>query len=217
MPKKKVSKSVKSKSKKVTRTQSKPKAVMTNSVDHLEKSFKQFPNQIATQCRKELATLKQQEKKLASELKKAVSLTKAIEHKCAALSKQKSSATVKKQLASATLGFKKANLASVEMSRSLEKIKLQIAALASTANKFSALTKEINKFDKEWTIKAKQAAATLAAKKSAKKAAKKKVSKSKAAKEEVKKIISSIQDTVATISHQDEAIETESTDETTTS
>jgi molybdopterin-biosynthesis enzyme MoeA-like protein len=152
MRRKKAAKPVKAKAKKTTRIQSKKQVVM-NMADKMEKNFKEIPRQIVAQCRKELATFKQQESKLSTEFKKASALAKAIKAKCATLAKAKTTATVKKQLAAAKKGLKHATDAISAMSAKIEQIKKQIKVTTDKQNKFLAISKELSSFDKTWAKK----------------------------------------------------------------
>lgn len=126
------------------------KMAVTNLIDKMEHGFKGMPAQLIAQCRKDLATQQQQEKKLAIELKKASALSKAIKEKCAFLAKSKMTAPVKKQLTAAKQGQDKANQAIKAMTTNIDQLKQQINALLAKQAKFIALDKEISKFDKQW-------------------------------------------------------------------
>lgn len=126
------------------------KLATTSLVDKMEQSFKGMPGQLVAQCRKDLATLQQQEKKLTAEFKKALALSKAINSKCVALSKAKMTAQVKKQLLAAKQGHAKANQAIKAMTSKIEHLKQQIETLMNKQARFVALDKELGKFDKQW-------------------------------------------------------------------
>jgi hypothetical protein len=187
MSRKKVAKSVKAK--KTVRNQ--VKAPVVNQVAKMEKSFKAAPSQLAAVYRKDLATLKQQDKRLSGELKNALALTKAIENKCMTLAQAKATATLKKRLAAAKKGLSNANAAVKAMSAKAAQLNKQMQTLADKEKMFVALGKELSSFEKNWSSTAKKATKSTVSKK---------VSK-KSAKQQVAKIITSLQENTDTTSN----------------
>ncbi len=151
MRRKKAAKTVKTK--KTKRSRAKKQSSTMNSTDKMEKQFREIPGQLATQCRKDLATFSKQESRLSKELKKALSLSKAISAKCDNLTNANPTATVKKQLASAKKGYKKANDAIAAISAKFQQITQTIENLTDKQNKYLAIEKELNQFDKNWSKK----------------------------------------------------------------
>jgi hypothetical protein len=195
------------KAKKTLRNQAKAKVAMMNSVEMMEKNFKNMPKQVAVQCQKELATVRQYEKKLSVELKKAQILVKEIKAKCVTLASKKTSATSKKQLAAAKKGLVSANTAIKEMTAKWSQLTKQIAALRDKQGKFTALSKELSKFDTQRAKTAKKAAP-------AKKAAKSKKTKTHRSKKSSPTIMEESAQTMHALSatSHDELQEIETTD-----
>jgi len=143
MPRKKMSSS-KSKTKNVSMKKS---TLML--AQEVEKDFLGMPAKLAALYRSEVAALKQQEKKLGTELKKAKADKKAAEAKQAALAKAKNTATAKKQIAAA----KKASVEAGKMIKTiiaqLEQASKNGQKLAAKQTKFSQISIQLVKLDKQ--------------------------------------------------------------------
>lgn len=171
MPRKKVAKTAKT-TKKVN-SKSRPKAIALSAVDLMEKEFSALPEKMSTQSRKDLASLKQQEKKLKSELKKAQAQKKIAKNKRVTLTAKskssKSTAASKKLLTAAKQAYDKISDAVTDVSNRYDAVKKQAKELATKQARFAALAKIIAQFEKECAIKAKKSAAAAKPKKKTKK------------------------------------------------
>jgi hypothetical protein len=155
MPRRKVVKTAKVKKLAIKRQ---VKTAASGLADSLEKSFREIPAKIIAQTRKELSTIKQQEAKLKTEQKKAQAQKKITKTKHMALTakaKSKPSPTTKKQLVSAKQAFDKVSKTIAGIDANLAVVKKQVDTLSKKNAKFTALSKQISSFDKEWERKGK--------------------------------------------------------------
>lgn len=164
MPRKKNAKSA---SKKSTTKNQTTKSNISNATAALQKALQDAPAKIIAQLNKEIATAKQNEKRLQAALKKAQSAKSAAEKQFAAITskhKAKPTAASKKQLAKQKQNFDKNSKTLAEITNQANQSKAQITHLTSQQAKYAELTKRIAQFDKEWEAKVRAAAAELAAK-----------------------------------------------------
>jgi hypothetical protein len=146
--------------------------VTLNPVQMLEKDFHETPAKLVSHSSKELATLKQQEKKLKSELKKVQSQKKIGKNKRAALivkAKKNASATNQKLLTAAKQAYDLACKSALELTAKYNDLKSDIKTAAQNNSKFVALNKHLTQFQKMWALKTKKATATKTKKKAPKK------------------------------------------------
>lgn len=151
MARKKMKQTAKTKTK-TKNTKRKVRFLASTVIESLEKSFKAMPAQIATQCRKELAKLKPQEKKLMNDLKKAQAQNKFIKDKQASLA-AKSTATAKKQLAATKKSLATSNTVVSTLLEECEQVKKMSRSIAQKQEKFIALGKELAKIEKQLDMK----------------------------------------------------------------
>jgi hypothetical protein len=155
MSRKKVTKKPKLKkaTNKIKRTK---KAVTQSSGRNTERNLKDLSIQLVSQCRNNLLGLKQQEKKLQSELKHAQSQKKTIQKQQSVLlakTKNKPTATAKKQLASYKLALGKVNKTITALTAQHGQVKQQTKTLTQEKSKHTAIQKLLKTFEKEWATK----------------------------------------------------------------
>jgi hypothetical protein len=158
----------KAKAKKATATAAKrpatKKAANTLSAT-LEKNFKDTHAKLIAQCRKDLSGQQQQEKKLQSELKKAQAQKKTSQKQAATLAakhKSKPSAATKKQLAAHKQTVEKHTKTITGLTANLNVSKATTKSIAQQQNKHTAIQKLLSAFEKQWEMKARQAATAKA-------------------------------------------------------
>jgi hypothetical protein len=156
-------------------TASRKPARSTSSASHgLEKTLKDLPSKLVAYYRKEVATLKQQEKKLHTDLTKAHT-----QHKTAlkqqtiltAKHKAKPSDAGKKQLSKNKDAIAKHSKSVGELTGKLNQLKTNTVTLAHKQGKYAAIGKQHSALDKEWNQKARDAATKATAPKAPKKRA----------------------------------------------
>jgi hypothetical protein len=160
--------------KKATTTNAKrpAKKAVSTGTDSVEKNFRDTPAKLIAQFGKELSGLKQQDKKLQSELKKAQAQKKTSQKQSVTLAakhKAKPNATIKKQLATQKVTIEKITKIIAGVTAQINVLKLATKALTQKQNKQTAIHKLLTAFEKQWEIKARQAAAPKPRKKAAKK------------------------------------------------
>ncbi len=135
-----------------------PKSVMTPA-QVIEKEFNEAPAKLMTQFRKELTALKQQEKKLKSELKKAQVQKKVAKNKRTALvnkTKMNNTAAAKKLLNAAKQHYDQVCSLIQDLSTKCDNLKKQSSLLSEKQSKFTALSKHLKQFEKQWMMKNKK-------------------------------------------------------------
>jgi DNA repair ATPase RecN len=139
----------------------KTKQQVLNQTEAMEKDFKNLPQLLQAQLRKELSVLKIQESKLLVSLKKIQKQYSAAKNKHTLLTtktKVKPTTTAKKQLATIAKSCNKLDQAIADVMDNIKKIKAQGKTLSVKKAKFAALAKQVIAFDKEWTNKAEKSA-----------------------------------------------------------
>lgn len=169
--------------KKVAKTTKAKKPTAKNStvsmLNTMEKDFRATPAKLSAQVRKDLAGLKQQEKKMKGELNKAQAQVKTNKKQFALLTaknKSKPSATTKKQLAASKQNQDKFTKNLTAVTAQMNNMKQQVKTTALNLKKFAAINKTLSDFDKQWKAQANTAPVKAAAKpavKTTKKTAKK--------------------------------------------
>ena len=137
--------------------------------EKVEKEFRQIPTKLAKLYQQELMTLKRQETKLKAELNKTLNTQKTAQKKQAALATANSTATNKKQLAGLKKTLTQTNQSIKTLNRDIEKIAKDSAPLQDKQLKYTTLSKELAKLEKELLAKIKATKATKTQKKAAKK------------------------------------------------
>lgn len=162
MPRKKMKNSAKSKGK--TQKTKRPTAAKRTAkntglalAQSIEKDFQGIPAKLAALYQKEGNTTEQQAKKLQAALAKATTQNKATKQKQAALM-GKTTSTAKKQLAALKKNGAITSKTMTQLASQLEQIKKQVAALKLKQTKFTVLSKELIKLEKQLDAKAKAAA-----------------------------------------------------------
>jgi len=153
MPRKKTMRSAKGT--KMTAKNKKTTKAALPLTDRMEKDFRSAPARIAAEYRKEVVILKQQEFKLKTELKKAAILQKALKTKHTVLSTKKT-ATAKKQLTAMKKVQIQLTKAVKDSMKKLEQIQKLCKIKAEKQAKFTAISKQLGKLEKELSKKAPQ-------------------------------------------------------------
>lgn len=146
--------------KKLTNSKVKKVKRSLNQAEIMEKDFKNLPNLLQKQLRKESSVLKTQEAKLLASLKKMQKQHSAAKNKHAVLAtkvKTKSTPTAKKQLAVILLSYNKLDQAMNHLMSQLKQTKDQGKVLSTKRAKFAAIAKQISAIDKDWASKNVQA------------------------------------------------------------
>jgi len=124
-------------------------------LQEIEQDFMQVPNQLAMQLNKEISTLKVKQNKLKNAVSKLKAQLKTSESRLKTAGKAKTSSDKKRLLTvkKAHQTIQSTHSATHKELQELEKL------LASTANKqakFTAISKQLNQFEKEWAKKSKK-------------------------------------------------------------
>jgi len=140
--------------------------------EKVEKEFHQIPMKLAKLYRQELMTLKQQETKLKDDLKKTQVLQKFTQKKQTELLKAKKTASGQKQLAAVKQTLSQAAKTTKDFARKLDQLAKNSVTLLAKKIKYTTLSKELSKLEKQLTMKANQPAKAQIQKKAPKKTAK---------------------------------------------
>lgn len=146
----------KSTAKSTTKSSAKTQPKNISATATLEKSLRTAPAAIVAHYRKELATQKQLEKKLKASLQKAQKQKKTAKTKHTALvsrNKTKPTASLKKQLLASKKMYAQHAPTIDTLNKQLSAVKDQSKTISENHNKFSALTKLIAQFEKNWEQK----------------------------------------------------------------
>lgn len=128
--------------------------------DKMGKDFRALPAQIATQYRKELLVLKEQEKKLMEAVKKAQAQAAAAMNKHHAIAARPVTVASKKQLKTAKISCDKANKLLSALTKNLETAKKHTLVAVEKQTIFSTINKDFSNFIKQIEAKAKKPIAT---------------------------------------------------------
>lgn len=143
------------------------------STDKMEKDIASVPAKLAAQLNKEITSLKQKENKLKTAHNKIKTDVKNWETRIKAASKAQKSAAAKKRLNAAKKAYTQANKTQDGVSKELQQTVQTLETLLNKQAKFTALSKLLNQFEKEWARNSKKASAANKAKAKKKKSAKK--------------------------------------------
>jgi len=122
-----------------------------SAISKMEKDFLNTPKLLAAQLKKETISLKQKDNKLKQAINKIKIQVRDLEKKVLSVASKKINATSKKQLALAKKRFNQSVNEQNKLIKESDKLKESFGLIADTQSKLTAMSKQLNQFQKDWS------------------------------------------------------------------